>query len=131
VIELVEAANRCMRARDWDGMRALYHPRARNALVASGGRPLDREETIELLRSGAEEALYALTPVERKAVGAHGAVVRSRIRYRNVDGFWADEIRVWLLVEQDGLIYRTAPYPTMDEAERAYEETAPDLGLPE
>jgi uncharacterized protein DUF4440 len=129
-LELVEAANRCMHARDWEAMRALYHPRSRNALVASGGRPLGRDETIELLRTGMEEALYAVTPVERQAVGDHGAVVRSRIRYRNPDGFWADEERIWLLVEQDGLIYRTVPYPTIDAAEQAYAEAAPELGLP-
>ncbi len=116
-------------ARDWRGMRALYHPDARILTVTGGPEPLTADALIAELERVSCDAVYSVTASDPVALDEHAAHVTGRMRWRLPQGGFEEAGHVWLLTVRDGLIYRQGVYDAPREAAEAYERLGITLGV--
>lgn len=120
-LEVVRACLTAHRARDWDRVRALFHPEARIGVFAGGGRPGDPEQAIrDMQRSHEEDAVYQASVANLQQLDDHAVLLHGRVRHTTTAGGFTDVERFWLYVVLDGLLYRSAVYVSAEEARAAY-----------
>lgn len=128
----VEVMRKCLdahRAKDWDKLRRLFHPRAKIGVFAGGGLPGDPEKAIAEMTAAHSDLVYTADAVAARELDAHAVVLKGRVRYRVSGGGFADTERSWLYVVLDGQLYRSQMFRTSSQAELAYTTYGLDLGV--
>jgi uncharacterized protein DUF4440 len=128
-IRLLEAISDAFRTKDWRRLRSLYHDQARIVSVAAGERVLSADELIEVLSEMKDaSASYSTDEAKTRAFDDNAVVVSGVLRQR-------DEVETlfihtaWLLTFDDGLVWRSMAFRSIDDARAAYDELGLDLGL--
>lgn len=128
--QLVHALGKAFKASDWDGIAKLYHPDALVKTVIGGEEPRPGLAFIQLLRD-TEDAQFRMPRWTAADLDEHAALV-SGINQRRFEprGFSTSPVS-WVMTFRDGLLYRSAVFPTDREAKQAYARLGVDLGMPE
>jgi hypothetical protein len=129
--EVIAKLSRVFASRDWQAMRALYHPDALVFTVTGGPDPLAADELIAELERVSEDFVYLVTPAETIPVDDHAAIITGRMRRRLPAGGFEDAGHVWLLPVRDGLVYRQAVHHDPEAAREAYARLGVTLGVPD
>ncbi|HJU47303.1 MAG TPA: nuclear transport factor 2 family protein [Gaiellaceae bacterium] len=116
-------------ARDWDQLRALFHPDARLETQAGGAAMLSGEETLRTLQQALRDGLYEPRVHEFTALDDRAVLLRGSARYRRPEGGFADTTRCWLYVFDGGLLHRSRLFGDASQAREAYAELGPSLGV--
>lgn len=128
--EIVLLLHRLFRTKDFDAVRAAYHPDGRFVTVAGGPEPLGREETVDAFERAERDLVYRASaepePIEIDAIAAMAA---GSVRYRTPEGGHAQAGRVWVFTACDGLLFRTVPVADEDEGRALYAAEGIGLGI--
>jgi hypothetical protein len=127
--EVIGELTRLFERRDWRGVRALYHPRARVLTVMGGDTPLTADEVVAGLERASADWVYSVKGSDAQPLDEHAAIVGGRMRRHVASGGWEDASHTWLLTVRDDLIYRQGVYHDVGEAEQAYARLGPSLGI--
>jgi hypothetical protein len=129
-LQTVHALLAAHRAHDWDGLRSLFHPRARIGVFAAGGRPEEPEEAIAAMRRAAGDIYYTARVSEITELDAGVVLLEGRVSYRDGTSV-VDVERTWLYVIEDGLLYRSQVFRSRSDARNAYATFSRTLGVPD
>lgn len=128
--DIVLHLHRLFRVKDFDAVRAAYHPEGRFVTVAGGPEPLGPAATVDAFERADRDLIYRASaepqPIEIDPVAAMAA---GSIRYRTPGGGHAQAGRVWVFTALDGLLYRTVPVSDEDEGRALYAAEGIGLGL--
>jgi hypothetical protein len=130
--QLADLCEHAVHDRDWDGLRALFHPNARIQLVITKNVAVSTDQAIETLQREVTESEFERWPSPAEALDDPGAaLVTGSVRFRSDSGTWSHESRAWVYVAKDDLIYRWTYAQNSEAAKRAYAESGPGLGIPD
>jgi hypothetical protein len=127
--DVVDELARVFASRNWQALRALYHPEALVFTVTGGPTALAADEVVAELERASQDFIYFVTGSDPIALDEHAAVVTGRIRRRMPQGGFEDAAHVWLLTVREGLIYRQGVYRSPEEARAAYAHLGVTLGV--
>ena len=127
--EVIADLSRCFEARDWESMRALYHPEALIMTVTGGPEPFRAGDVIAELERASADVWYSVRAGKPVELDEHAMVVTGRMRRSMRRGGFEDARHVWCITVRDGLIYRQGVYDKEEEAVAAYERLGLTLGL--
>jgi hypothetical protein len=127
--DVVAELSRVFATRDWQAMRALYHPAALILTVTGGPVPLPADAVVAELERASQDLIYSVTGSDPSAIDENAVVITGRMRRRMPQGGFEDAAHVWLLTVRDGLIYRQGVYHSPAEARAAYERLGVSLGV--
>src|SRR5262245_48026309 len=120
-LELAVDIDVAFKARDWAGLRRLYHDRSLLCTVAAHERVVAPDELMEVF-DALEGTPYSIGATHVAPVGDDAVVASGQLRYPLEHGGIADAHRAWLLTFKDGLVWRSCFYRSEAEALRAYDE---------
>lgn len=127
-----EVARACLaahQAQDWDRLQTLFHPDARIGTFAGGGRPEEPAEALGRLRDAHEDLIYHADVTNLEVLDEDAVLMEGHVRYRTPQHGWGINQRSWLYVVRDGLLYRSAVYPSRHAALTEYRTLGPTLGV--
>jgi hypothetical protein len=126
---VVGELSRVFAARDWRGMRALYHPDALILTVTGGPDPLTADEVIAELERVSHDLVYTVTASAPVALDEHAVIITGRMRRRLPQEGFEEAGHVWLLTIRDDLIYRQSVHGESEGAVTAYRDGGVTLGV--
>ena len=127
--DVVQELGRVFGARDWRGLRALYHADALILTVTGGPEPLTADEIVAELERVSQDVVYSVSGSEPVALDEHAAIVTGRMRRRLPQDGFEEAGHVWLLTVRDGLIYRQSVHSETASAVSAYRDGGVSLGI--
>ncbi|HEY4348374.1 MAG TPA: hypothetical protein VGM80_12360 [Gaiellaceae bacterium] len=110
-------------------MRACFHDDALIESVASDGRPLDADRTVEALREALADGVYAIGDWQYEELEPTVVLSSTGARHRLADARIRDEMVFRLIVGRDGLMWRVKLFHTREEALGYLAEHRSELGI--
>lgn len=115
---------------DWEALRSFFHPRGRFLTLAGGPAPLGPDETLEAIREAAHGGVFAAVLTSAEEVDDGVVLSSGRVRYQRGRRVIERE-SAWVLVLEDGLIFRALVVDTPALALEAYRRLGRLLGHPD
>jgi hypothetical protein len=112
-----------------DDMRSCFHDEALVESVASNGRPVGRDETVEALAHAFADGVYSIRDWRYDELAPQIVLSWTSARHLIDGAGMRDETVCRLHVGRDGLMWRVKLFRSREDALRYLDEVGPSLGL--